>query len=109
MALFPIRTERRRSPRYTLAEVVEVYISGTGGEFLGCGVLHDISAIGAGIHLDVSVEPLTEVLVTNEKGTMRGICRSVRSAYTGYIVGIEFTDGGDLSNGCDWSPLPATW
>lgn len=109
MGFLPNIKERRRSPRYTLTEIVEVYVSGFHGRFLGCGVLHDISETGAGIHMDVSVAPLTEVELTNEKGTIKAICRTARPAYTGYIMGFEFKEGTELRSGNDWSPFPATW
>jgi hypothetical protein len=109
MTLIPDHSDRRRKPRYALTETIEVYVAGSGGRFIGCGVLRDISETGAGIHMEVAVAPATVVELTNSKGSMRAVCRHTDRAWSGYVVGFEFLDSSDLQNAWTWSPLPATW
>ena len=109
MTLVPDRSDRRRKPRYAVTEIIEVYVAGVRGRFIGCGVLRDISETGAGIHMEVPVAPATIVELTNSKGSMKAVCRHTDPAYQGYIVGFEFLDSSDLQNAWTWSPLPATW
>jgi hypothetical protein len=109
MTLVPDRSDRRRKPRYAVTEIIEVYVAGVRGRFIGCGVLKDISETGAGIHMEVPVAPATVVELTNSKGSMKAVCRHTDPAYQGYIVGFEFLDSSDLQNAWTWSPLPATW
>jgi hypothetical protein len=88
---------------------VEVYVAGVNGRFIGLGVLRDISESGAGVHMEVPVDPGTVVELSNNKGTMKAVCRHTDAAYPGYIVGFEFLDSFDTSSAWTWSPLPATW
>ena len=109
MKVLPDPSDRRKSPRYALSEIVEIYIVGSGGGYLGCGVLRDLSDTGAGVHMDTAVTPGTVVDLSNEKGSVRAICRHNSPAFTGYVVGFEFTDGPSPRTVAAWSPLPATW
>jgi hypothetical protein len=92
-----------------VTEIVEVYVAGVKGRFIGLGVLRDISETGAGVHMEVPVEPGTTVELTNSKGTMNAVCRHTDAAYPGYIVGFAFLGSSESSNAWTWSPLPATW
>ncbi|MGH9632211.1 MAG: PilZ domain-containing protein, partial [Bryobacteraceae bacterium] len=85
--------ERRNRPRYSVSEVVEVYVAGADGRFIGCGVLRDICDTGAGIHIDVPIAPGTVVELCNEKGSLRAVCRHTKYAYVMYVSGFEFLDG----------------
>jgi hypothetical protein len=99
--------DRRRRPRYAVSEIVEVYVVGAGGGYLGCGVLKDVSEGGVGVHMDAPVTPNTAVEITNHRGSIRAVARHNKPAFSGYVIGFEFVDGPDLVN--VWSPLPATW
>jgi hypothetical protein len=109
MTQVPDRSDRRKKPRYAVTEIIEVYVAGAAGRFIGCGVLRDVSETGAGLHMEVPVAPETIVELTNSKGSMRAVCRHTDPAWSGYIVGFEFLDSSDLHNAWTWSPLPATW
>jgi hypothetical protein len=92
-----------------VTEIVEVYVAGVEGRFIGCGVAHDVSETGIGIHMEVTVARGTVVELTNNKGAIKAVCRHCGPAYSGYIAGFEFLDGSELPNAWTWSPLPATW
>ena len=109
MTPLPRRSDRRRTPRYALTEIVEVYVAGIDGRFIGCGVLRNISETGAGIHMEVPVIPSTVVELTNSKGSMKAICRRTDPACSGYISGFEFLETADRQSARAWSPLPAIW
>jgi hypothetical protein len=49
------------------------------------------------------------VELINSRGKMVAVCRHSSSAYSGYVMGFEFTDDSEMNSGRDWSPLPATW
>jgi hypothetical protein len=105
----PSPSERRKKIRYAVTDIVEIYVVGAEGRFLGFGVLRDISESGAGIALGVSIAPGTLVDLTNEKGTLRALCRHTTLSSSGYMSGFEFVDGPNPSAVQAWSPLPATW
>lgn len=72
-------------------------------------MLKDISESGACIHMDNPVSDAEVVELISSRGKMIAICRHVNPGYTGFVMGFEFLDDSELADGCDWSPLPATW
>jgi hypothetical protein len=109
LSLPALKAERRRQPRYKLTDVIEVYVAGRDGRFLGWGTLRDISEAGACIHMDDAVAVGQVVDLINSRGRMVAVCRHVNPGYTGFVMGFKFLENSDLHDGCEWSPLPATW
>jgi hypothetical protein len=100
--------ERRKKIRYSVTDIIEIYVA-VEGRFVGFGVLGDISESGVAVALAVSIAPGTLVDLTNEKGTLRALCRHTMFSPPGYVSGFEFTGDPAPSAVHAWSPLPATW
>lgn len=105
----PSEWDRRRKPRYAVTDIVEVYVAGADGRFVGCAVLRDVSQFGVGVHMEVPLTPGMHFHLTNEKGTISIVCRHVKPSDSGYVMGLEFIDCPDLHVVSAWlSPL-AVW
>lgn len=101
--------ERRRRQRYAVSDIVEIYLLGNGGGYVGCGVLKDVSEGGVGVHMETPITPNSLVELTNSRGSIRAIARHNNPGFSGYVIGFEFVDGTDSMTVNEWSPLPATW
>jgi hypothetical protein len=102
--------ERRREPRCAVNENVDVYVvNGRSRQLLGPAVMRDISISGACIHMEARLPSGTEVRLVSSKRDFLATVRHIGVAYSGYLIGLEFTTPCKNNAKENWSPLAATW